>query len=46
LALFRQAFEKVGRAGAGEGQICVLGRLPAADTHSVEAGILSDVLLQ
>jgi hypothetical protein len=25
---------------------CVLGRLPAADTHSVEAGILSDVLLQ
>jgi hypothetical protein len=25
---------------------CVLGRLPAADTHGVEAGILSDVLLQ
>jgi hypothetical protein len=25
---------------------CVLGRLPAADTHNVEAGILSDVLLQ
>jgi hypothetical protein len=25
---------------------CVLGRLPAAYTHSVEAGILSDVLLQ
>jgi hypothetical protein len=25
---------------------CVLGLLPAADTHSVEAGILSDVLLQ
>jgi hypothetical protein len=25
---------------------CVLGRLPAADTHSVEAGIPSDVLLQ
>jgi hypothetical protein len=25
---------------------CVLGRLPAADTHSVEAGILSDDLLQ
>jgi hypothetical protein len=24
----------------------VLERLPAADTHSVEAGILSDVLLQ
>jgi hypothetical protein len=25
---------------------CVLAHLPAADTHSVEAGILSDVLLQ
>jgi hypothetical protein len=25
---------------------CVLGRLPEADTHSVEVGILSDVLLQ
>jgi hypothetical protein len=25
---------------------CVLGSLPAADTHSVKAGILSDVLLQ
>jgi hypothetical protein len=25
---------------------CVLGRLPAADTLSVEAGIPSDVLLQ
>jgi hypothetical protein len=24
---------------------CVLGRLPAADTNTVEAGILSDVLL-
>jgi hypothetical protein len=25
---------------------CALGHLPVADTHSVEAGILSDVLLQ
>jgi hypothetical protein len=25
---------------------CVLGRLPAADTHSIDAGIPSDVLLQ